>query len=155
MEDSPAGKKTSGNTFVESPKKTPNPVTNQSQWSFGWQANNKDAYNRANNSKGTSPSILGFNLYHNSSSILLGEEKGNFKKEEPAKKADMRKKDPITEKPVWNYNPKTAGKTTMVLGSEKTDYRKKDEVYKERTPTALTKSRKKWCPIYDYSHLHI
>lgn len=52
----------------------------------------------------------------------------------------MKKKD---ERPVWNYNPKTAGKTTMVLGTEKTDYRKKDEVYKERTPTTLTKSRKK------------
>lgn len=49
----------------------------------------------------------------------------------------------MAEKPVWNYNPKTAGKTTMVLGTEKTDYRKKDEVNKERTPTALTKSRKK------------
>jgi hypothetical protein len=55
----------------------------------------------------------------------------------------MKKKDPIQDRPVWNYNPKTAGKTTMVLGNEKTDYRKKDEVYKERTPTALTKSRKK------------
>lgn len=49
----------------------------------------------------------------------------------------------MAEKPVWNYNPKTAGKTTMVLGTEKTDYRKKDEINKERTPTALTKSRKK------------
>lgn len=86
---------------------------------------------------------LGFNLYHNSSSILLGDEKGGWKKEEPVKAANMKKKDPIADKPVWNYNPKTAGKTTMVLGNEKTDYRKKDEVYKERTPTALTKSRKK------------
>lgn len=55
----------------------------------------------------------------------------------------MKKKDPMADKPVWNYNPKTAGKTTMTLGNEKTDYRKKDEVYKERTPTTLTKSRKK------------
>ena len=55
MEDSPAGKKTTGNSFVESPKKTVNTVTNQSQWSFGWNANTKDAFNRPNNSKGTSP----------------------------------------------------------------------------------------------------
>ena len=54
------------------------------------------------------------------------------------------KKNPGSEKPVWNYDPKTAGKTTMILGSEKTDYRKKDEVNKERTPTTLTHSRKKW-----------
>ena len=53
------------------------------------------------------------------------------------------KKNPGSEKPVWNYDPKTAGKTTMILGSEKTDYRKKDEVNKERTPTTLTHSRKK------------
>ena len=55
MEDSPAGKKTSGNSFVESPKKTVNTATNQSQWSFGWNANTKDVFNRPNNSKGTSP----------------------------------------------------------------------------------------------------
>ena len=144
MEDSPAGKKTSGNSFVESPKKVIHTTTNQSQWSFGWNANTKDAYNRPNNSKGTNALHSGFNLYHNSSSILLGEDKGGFKKEEPTKKAvDMKKKDIPSEKPVWNYNPKNAGKTTMTLGSEKTDYRKKDEVYKERTPTTLTKSRKK------------
>ena len=55
----------------------------------------------------------------------------------------MKKKEVVQDRPVWNYNPKNAGKTTMVLGNDKVDYRKKDEVYKERTPTALTKSRKK------------
>jgi hypothetical protein len=55
----------------------------------------------------------------------------------------MKKTSSGSDKPVWNYNPKTAGKTTMCLGSEKTDYRKKDEVYKERTPTTLTNSRRK------------
>lgn len=55
----------------------------------------------------------------------------------------MKKKDQASEKPVWNYNPRNAGKTTMVLGTEKTDYRKKDEVNKVRTPTALTNSRRK------------
>ena len=54
----------------------------------------------------------------------------------------MKKKDPVADRPVWNYNPKTAGKTTMVLGDDKPDYRKKDEVYKQRTPTTLTSSRK-------------
>lgn len=52
MEDSPAGKKTSGNTFVESPKKVIHGTTNSSQWSFGWNGNAKDVYNRPNNSKG-------------------------------------------------------------------------------------------------------
>lgn len=57
----------------------------------------------------------------------------------------MKKKKEIVDniKPVWNYDPKTAGKTTMVLGDEKVDYRKKDEVNKIRTPTTLTNSRKK------------
>lgn len=57
----------------------------------------------------------------------------------------MRKKKEAVDssKPVWNYNPKLAGKTTMVLGDEKVDYRKKDEVNKVRTPTTLTNSRKK------------
>lgn len=40
------------------------------------------------------------------------------------------RKNPVNEKPVWNYDPKKAGKTTMVLGNDKPDYRKKDEVYK-------------------------
>lgn len=54
MEDSPAGRKTAANEFKESPKKTT--VTNQSQWSFGWQPGTKDVVNRPNNSKGTLPS---------------------------------------------------------------------------------------------------
>lgn len=86
----------------------------------------------------------GFNLYHNQSSILLGEEKVAWKREDPAKKgADFKKKDPGADRPVWNYNPKNAGKTTMSFGNEKPDYRTKNEIYKERTPTTLTQSRKK------------
>ena len=84
----------------------------------------------------------GLKSYHNQSSIVFGT--GKQWKEEPVKTSDMRKKKETVhgEKPVWNYNPKNAGKTTMVLGEEKTDYRKKDEVYKQRTPTTLTASRK-------------
>lgn len=83
----------------------------------------------------------GFNAYHNQSSIIFGSGKNNdLKKEEPIKP----KKTVGSDKPVWNYDPKTAGKTTMILGTDKPDYRKKDEVYKERTPTTLTNSRKKW-----------
>ena len=51
MEDSPAGKKTSGNCFVERPKKTPNPSTNKSTWTFGWDAN-KASSNQASKSNG-------------------------------------------------------------------------------------------------------
>jgi hypothetical protein len=53
MEEGPAGKKTAGNSFVESPKKTVNTATNQSQWSFGWNGGAKDSWNRPNSSKGT------------------------------------------------------------------------------------------------------
>lgn len=53
MEERPAGKVTSTNTAVmDSPKKVSNPIGTQSQWSFGWQGNNKDVVNRPNNSKG-------------------------------------------------------------------------------------------------------
>lgn len=53
MEERPAGKVTSTNTAVmDSPKKVSNPIGTQSQWSFGWQGNNKDVFNRPNNSKG-------------------------------------------------------------------------------------------------------
>ena len=52
MEDSPAGKKTCGNEFIPSPKKTVKPMTNQSQWSFGWQGNSNNANNKPNSSQG-------------------------------------------------------------------------------------------------------
>ncbi len=55
----------------------------------------------------------------------------------------MKKADNIGEKPVWNYNPKTAGQSKLSFGNDQTDYRTKNEVNKERTQTALTKSRKK------------
>ena len=65
----------------------------------------------------------GFNAYHNQSSIIFGSGKNNdWKKEEPIKP----KKTVGSDKPVWNYDPKTAGKTTMILGNDKPDYRKKD-----------------------------
>lgn len=55
-----------------------------------------------------------------------------------------KKKENVAEsKPVWNYNPKTAGKTTMVLGDDKPDYRRKDEVYKQRATTTLTANKRK------------
>jgi hypothetical protein len=85
----------------------------------------------------------GFSSYHNQSSIHFGDGKEfNWKKEES--NLDFKKKPSVdNSKPVWNYNPKLAGKTTMVLGDEKPDYRKKDEFYKQRTATTLTSSRKK------------
>lgn len=38
----------------------------------------------------------------------------------------MKKKVSVNDKPVWNYDPKSAGKTTLNLGNDKPDYRKKD-----------------------------
>ena len=55
MEDIPAGRSTKNVDFeIPSPKKVYNPIGNDSQWSFGWQGNEKSSFNRANNSKGTS-----------------------------------------------------------------------------------------------------
>lgn len=74
----------------------------------------------------------------------MGETKEGWRKEEVKVVESKKKKDPVdNSKPVWNYDPKNAGKTTVVLGNDKPDYRKKDEVNKIRTPTALTNSRKK------------
>lgn len=74
----------------------------------------------------------------------MGESKLDWKKEEVSHVDVKKKKDPVdNSKPVWNYNPKNAGKTTMVLGDDKPDYRKKDEINKIRTPNTLTNSRKK------------
>lgn len=50
MEDIPAGK---SSVEIPSPKKVSNPIGTQSQWSFGWQGNEKSVFNRANDSKGT------------------------------------------------------------------------------------------------------
>ena len=70
---------------------------------------------------------IGANLYHNQSSIILGESRSSeWRKEEPTKASDMKKKTSMNDKPVWNYDPRTAGKTTMILGNDKPDYRKKD-----------------------------
>ena len=52
MEDIPAGKVTSSANEVPSPKKSYNPIGTSSQWSFGWQGNEKPVFNRPNNSKG-------------------------------------------------------------------------------------------------------
>jgi hypothetical protein len=49
MEEIPAGK---CSNEVPSPKKVSNPIGSQSQWSFGWQGNDKPVFNRPNDSKG-------------------------------------------------------------------------------------------------------
>lgn len=52
MEEQAAGRTTVSTDLAGSPRKTSNPIGIQSQWSFGWQGNSKDVYNRPNNSKG-------------------------------------------------------------------------------------------------------
>lgn len=52
MEDIPAGKVSTSTNEMPSPKKTYNPIGTASQWSFGWQGNEKPVFNRPNNSKG-------------------------------------------------------------------------------------------------------
>jgi hypothetical protein len=52
MEEHPAGKIATGNSFIESPKKVSNPIGIESQWSLGWQGNTKDIFNKPNSSKG-------------------------------------------------------------------------------------------------------
>jgi len=75
MEDLPAGKLTTSNPPVDSPKKVFNPIGTESQWSLGWNSGSKDIFNRPNNSKGTHWHYQGFNSYHNQSSIVLGQAK--------------------------------------------------------------------------------
>lgn len=122
MDNIPAGKITTNNE-VPSPKKTHNPIGIQSQWSPGWTSGDNTIYSKANNSKGNHDSNIGFGIYHNQSNVLLGDSQLSSKQEE--QKGNKRVNVEST-KPVWNYDPKNAGKSTFSFGDEKPDYRKKD-----------------------------
>lgn len=114
MEDSPAGKKTNTNNFVESPKKTT--VTNQSQWSFGWQPGTRDVFNRPNNSKGTHPPIQASTptITSPASTSVSKKEVGPMKNQsEMARRKNPPKIDPsgtttprLQARPQWCWEPR-------------------------------------------------
>lgn len=56
--------------------------------------------------------------------MFLGDSQTSWKKEESY--GNNKKMNVESTKPVWNYNPKNAGKSTLSFGDEKPDYRKKD-----------------------------
>ena len=136
MEEKAAGMRTPANTAII-PKKVSNPIATESQWSLGWNGT-KDLLRQSD-----SINHQGFSLYHNHSAIFLGENHDQWNKEEVAEAKIKTANE--NAKPVWNYDPKRAGQTTMILGGDKPDYRKKDEFYRVRTATKLTGGRHKWC----------
>jgi len=81
-----------------------------------------------NNSKGRKYFKIGFGVYHNQSNVLLGNSQTSWKEE--GQKGDNKRVRVESTKPVWNYDPKNAGKSTFSFGDDKPDYRKKDEVNK-------------------------
>jgi hypothetical protein len=52
MEDIPAGRRIRTDSEPITPRKASNPIGIQSQWSFGWQANEPKVMNTAASSKG-------------------------------------------------------------------------------------------------------
>lgn len=68
--------------------------------------------------------------YHNESNIVLGEstkEKEEAERRE-AEENKRRKEEELNNK-LPSYDPKNGGKSNVFFGEEKTDYRKKDEVF--------------------------
>jgi hypothetical protein len=68
--------------------------------------------------------------YHNESKIVLGE----VSKDEEAEKSrlqeeEKRRKEEVLNNKLPTYDPKNGTKTNVFFGNEKTDYRKKDEVF--------------------------
>lgn len=68
--------------------------------------------------------------YHNESNIVLGE---NTKQQEEAERREAeeskRRKEEELNSKLPTYDPKNGGKSNVFFGEEKTDYRKKDEVF--------------------------
>lgn len=89
MEDIPAGK---SSIEVPSPKKVSNPIGTQSQWSFGWQANDRPVFNRANDSKGTFPftqASTATTTRAASCSVIPRAASGSRKKSKPARRTQL------------------------------------------------------------------
>ncbi len=68
--------------------------------------------------------------YHNQSNIVLGEI--STKEEEEKRKLEeeeRKKKEEELNQKLPTYDPKKGGQSSFSFGNEKTDYRKKDEVF--------------------------
>lgn len=104
MEDTPAGK---SSNEIPSPKKVSNPIGTQSQWSFGWQSNDRPVFNRANDSKGTSPftqASTAITTRAASSSVIPRAASGSRKKCKPARRT------PLSPSPFGTITPKLLAK---------------------------------------------
>ncbi len=68
--------------------------------------------------------------YHNESNIVLGEvSKQEESEKQRLEEEEKRKKEEELNSKLPSYDPKNGTKTNVFFGNEKTDYRKKDEVF--------------------------
>lgn len=67
--------------------------------------------------------------YHNESNIVLGEVSKQEETEQQRLDEERRKKEEELNSKLPSYDPKNGTKTNVFFGDEKTDYRKKDEVF--------------------------
>lgn len=67
--------------------------------------------------------------YHNESNIVLGEHSKAEELEKQRLEEEKRKKEEELNSKLPTYDPKNGTKTNVFFGNEKTDYRKKDEVF--------------------------
>lgn len=90
-----------------------------SQWSLGWGEEGVTS----------SKSISTITKYHNESQISFKEKSQNVWNNESKKAAKMRSTSEFFNKMLPTFDPKTAGKSSVKLGDDKVDYRKKDQVF--------------------------
>lgn len=67
--------------------------------------------------------------YHNESNIVLGETSKEEEDEKKRLEEEKRRKEEELNSKLPSYDPKNGTKTNVFFGNEKTDYRKKDEVF--------------------------
>lgn len=67
--------------------------------------------------------------YHNESNIVLGEVSKQEESEQQRLEEERRRKEEELNSKLPSYDPKNGTKTNVFFGNEKTDYRKKDEVF--------------------------
>lgn len=94
----------------------------QSNWSLGWGEEEKP--------KPGTTFVISVKKYHNQSSVTLGGENEALDEEERKRKElEKKKKEEELNQKLPTYDPKNGGRSNLHFGDEKTDYRRKDEVF--------------------------
>ena len=96
------------------------------QWSLGW------GKEKVSQNKSTASTFLCDNLvkkYHNGSQVEMKEKFDHALERENKEVSKMRNTSEFFNKKLPNFDPKTAGKSSVVFGLDAIDYRSKDKVF--------------------------